>query len=452
MKKNTSRKCLATIIVFLFLGTSLISASGDLIANDPIKSNIPNEQRSGLKDILFDLKMLLLMKIAKFPSLSACVIEDDEVTWSKGYGLYDLENSKHATENTIYNIASITKTITGTALMQLWEQELFDLDEDVNNYLPFSLRNPNFPDDPITFRMLLSHSSSLNYESGVAGVKNYGWLNFSADPPFANYPYPWLEEHLIPGGKWYYSGRWSNVYSPGDYSVYANVNFDIVAYLVELISGECFLEYCNNQIFVPLKMYNTSFNLSNLDIENTAIPYHYHNGEYLQINELSYLLGEFTPPDKYWRVHMYPVGGLYTTVSDLSHFLIAHMNGGVYNGVRILGEDTIEEMQRIQPPGNIEAGLQYYGLAWIIFKDPLIFNVTISGHSGDTYGVSTWMVYIPSENIGAVYCSNGDRQNERHPVLGRLSMIFFLQLLFKKGGYNLFSHIDFGNLGGGIKI
>jgi CubicO group peptidase (beta-lactamase class C family) len=406
---------------------------------------------NGINDTIFDLKMSFLMKLFHFPSLSACVIKGDEVIWSDSYGFYDLEDRKSTTENTIYNLGSISKTITGTALMQLWEQGFFALDEDVNNYLPFSLRNPNFPDDPITFRMLLSHSTSLNFESGFDGVRYYGWLNFSADPPFESYPYPWLEEHLIPSGKWYYPGRWSSTYRPGEYSVYANVNFDIVAYLVELISGECFLEYCNNHIFTPLKMYNTSFNLSELEVENTAIPYHYHNGEYLKINELSYILGEFTPPDKYWRVHMYPVGGLYTTVSDLSHFLISHMNGGVYNGVRILEEDTIEEMHRIQSPGNKESDLQYYGLAWIIFKDPLIFNITISGYSGDTFGVSTWMVYIPSENIGAIYFSNGDRQNERNPLLGQLSMIFFLQLLFKKGGYSLFSHFDFKNFGG-IKI
>ena len=145
---------------------------------------------------------------------------------------------------------------------------------------------------------------------------------------------------------------------------------------------------------------------------------------------------------------MYPVGGLYTTISDLSHFLIAHMNGGVFNDVRILEEETVEEMHRIQPPGNLDGGIQNYGLAWIIMNDPLIFNVTISGFSGDIYGVSTWMVYIPSEKIGAIYFSNGDRQNERNPVLGQMSMISFLQLLFKKGGFNLFSHIDFRNMGG----
>jgi CubicO group peptidase (beta-lactamase class C family) len=445
MNKNGFKKWIVIGILFLLIVTSFSSISIGLNDDNQKKPNIQNEQTSGLRDIIYNLKMLFFMKLAKFPSLSACIIEDDEVTWSNAYGFYDLENKKTATINTIYNMGSISKTVTGTALMQLWEQGLFDLDEDVNNYLPFSLRNPNFPDDPITFRMLFSHSSSLNFESGIEGVQYYGWTNFSSDPPFEGYPYPWLEEHLIPGGQWYYSSRWSSTYHPGELSVYSNVNFDIIAYLVELISAEPFLDYCDNHIFHPLEMYSTSFNLSELDIDNVAIPYHYHNGDYLKINELSYILGEFTPPDKYWRVHMYPVGGLYTTVSDLSNFLIAHINGGVWNGVRILEEETVEEMHRIQPPGNQEGGLQNYGLAWIVFKNPLIFNVTLSGHSGDTFGVSTWMVYIPSVSIGAIYFSNGDRQNERNPLLGSLSMIFFLNLLFKKAGFNLFAHIDFGN-------
>jgi CubicO group peptidase (beta-lactamase class C family) len=432
------KKILSIIIISLLIGCSF-GVQG-LFFEKPTEKT----KTTGFGDIFFNLKMRVLMKLAKFPSISACIIDGDSVIWSNSYGFYDLENKKPATENTIYNLGSISKTITGTALMQLWEQGLFDLDEDVNNYLPFSLRNPNFPDDPITFRMLLSHSSSLNFEAGLNAYSE--WINFSANPPFSFYPYPWLEEHLLPGGKWYYQDRWSSIYRPGELSVYANVNFDIIAYLVELISGEIFIEFCKNHIFNPLEMYDTSFNLSELDIERVAIPYHYHKSEYLQLNELSYLLGDYTPPDKYWRVLFYPVGGLYTTISDLSHFFIAHMNGGVWNNVRILEEDTVKEMHRIQPPGNIEGGLQYYGLAWIIFQDPLIFNFTISGHSGDTYGVSTWMVYLPSENIGVIYFSNGDRQNERNPIFGRLSMILFLQLLFKRSGYNLFLHIDFGNL------
>ena len=139
MRKNTTIKYLATIIVFLFIGTSFISISASIIVDNQNKSIISNGQRNGLENNLFDLKMSFFMKLAKFPSLSACIIDDDEVIWSKGYGYYDLKNKKPATENTIYMLASITKPVTGTALMQLCEQGLFDLDEDVNNYLPLNL-------------------------------------------------------------------------------------------------------------------------------------------------------------------------------------------------------------------------------------------------------------------------------------------------------------------------
>jgi CubicO group peptidase (beta-lactamase class C family) len=438
MRINTSNKFLVIIIVFLFIGASFASVSASLIVDNQVKSYIPKDQKSGLEDIFFDLKMSLLIKLALYPSLSACIINGDEVTWSNSYGFYDLDNRKSATENTIYNIASISKTFTGTALMQLYDQGLFDLDEDVNNYLPFNLRNPNFPDDPITFRMLLSHSSSLNIDSS-----DYYWLNFSADPPLSFYPYPWLEEHLIPGGKCYYSGRWSSNYRPGEYSMYANINFDIICFLVELISGENFVDYCKEHIFIPLGMYNTSFNLSELNINNVAIPYHYHNGEYLHINELSYMLGGFTPPDKYWRMRMYPAGGLYTTVSDLSHFFIAHMNGGVWNGVRILEEDTVEEMHRIQPPGNLDPNTDsYYGLAWTIGINPSGFNVNIMGHGGGIYGVHTWMYYIPDEEIGVVYFTNGDKYFERNVLFRAISGLMVIISLYQKGGFSFFSQSD----------
>jgi CubicO group peptidase (beta-lactamase class C family) len=438
-----TKKILSIIIISILLGCSF-GVQGLFFENsseEPITAN--------LGDVFFNLKMKVFMKLGHLPSLSACIIDGNEVIWLKGYGFYDLENRKPATDNTIYNIASISKTVTGTALMQLWEQDLFDLDEDVNNFLPFNLRNPNFPDIPITFRMLLSHSSSLNPETGISQFRDYIWSNFSADPPFSFFPMPWLEQFLIPGGQWYKSNRWSSTYKPGEYTMYSNVNFDVTCYLVELISGEIFVEYCKNHIFQPLEMYNTSFNLSELDINNVAIPYHYHNGEYLQINELSYLLGEdITPPDKYWRVRCYAAGGLYTTISDLSHFLIAHMNGGIWNDVRILEERTVEEMHTIQPPGNIDpVGNLYHGLAWTIQGTP--FDVNVSGHNGGNIGVVGYMSFIPSEEIGIICFYNSDYIFETNTISLLIDTSLIPMSLFKKGGFNFISHIDLGNIGAG---
>jgi CubicO group peptidase (beta-lactamase class C family) len=191
---------LVIFIASLFIGSSLISVSARITFENQIKSDISSEKFNELKNTFFDLKISLFMKMAKFPSISACIIKDDDDIWSKGYGYYDLKNQKESTPYTIYLIASVTKTIVGTALMQLWEQDLFDLDEDVNNYLPFDLRNPNFPEEPITFRMLLSHTSSLNTNTR----NEYYWMNFSGDPPFSFFPEPYLEEFLKPGGKYYH--------------------------------------------------------------------------------------------------------------------------------------------------------------------------------------------------------------------------------------------------------
>jgi CubicO group peptidase (beta-lactamase class C family) len=437
------KKILSTIIIF-----TLISCSFG-VQGLFFEKKLEKPTTTDFGDLFFDIKIKILMKLSKFPSLSACTIEDDQVTWSKGYGLYDLENKKSATENTIYNVAQITKTVTGTALMQLWEQGLFDLDEDVNNYLPFNLRNPHFPDDPITFRMLLSHSSSLKDDIPINNAygrsRAYSYTNFSGDPPFSFFPYPWIKDHITPSGNSYNPEHWDNKHRPGGYSWYAHINYAIIAYLIENISGEKFINYCKNHIFNPLEMNNTSFNISELDINNVAIPYYYHNdvGKYLQINELS-IDGEIHP-SKYWRILNYPAGGLYSTVMDLSHFLIAHVNEGIWNGVRILEKQTIEEMQTIQPPGNFNPMIQaYYGLSWLFKEDPLIFNVTLMGHYGLSIGITGIMYHIPTDDTRVIFLANGDG------FTGNTMAINFLEIsLFLKGGLKLLNYIDFSKFGGG---
>ena len=429
MRSPNYKKYFSIIILLTLLTTGSMSTSAILIDYNQNKSNIYNFELDSINDNLLDKKISLLMKFAKFPSISACIVKNDQIVWEKGYGYYDLTNEKIPDSNTIYLIASITKTIVGTALMQLFEEGYFTLDDDVDDYLPFDLNNPHFPDDPITFRMLLSHTSSLNTNTR----NEYYWFNFSGDPPFSFFPDPFLEEFLIPGGKYYHENVWSSDYKPGEHAMYANIGFDIISYLVEIISGETFLNYCQENIFDPLEMYNTSFNLSTLNIENVAKPYFYYFGNYYQINELSFIYGDITPKEPYWKIRCFPAGGLYTTINDLSHFLIAHMNNGLYKDNRILDEDTVEIMHNIDPENEIG-----YGLAWMEY--PIGIRYSAMGHGGDIIGVDTWMLYIPSENLGVIYFANGNPAYGLTPIIGSISFRFLLYSLFIEGGLNSFNY------------
>jgi CubicO group peptidase (beta-lactamase class C family) len=415
-KRNMKNKIIGIFVCMLMMTTCIVPVIADTIKNT---SNEP------LNDTTFDLKMKILMRLVGYPSLTACIIKGDQIIWSKGYGYYDRSEQKPATPDTVYNLGSITKTIVGTALMQLYERGLFGLDDDVNTVLPFSLRNPNFPNDPITFRMLLSHTSSLNDNDYTP---NYYWLNFSGDPPFSFFPEPYLREFLVPGGRWYSPSVWSTEHRPGEYGIYANVGFEIISYLVELISGEPFLEYCDTHIFSPLDMKHTGFNLSHFDLNQVAIPYQRYMGRYYTINELSIWWGKNnTPPDKYWRERYYAAGGLYSTVNDLSHFLIAHMNDGVYNGIRILKKETVELMHTILP-GNL-IGSFWYGLGWLNIT---WMGITVSGHGGGNPGVQTIMVYNQTSDVGVIYFADG---SPLYPNSMFYYGLFFYLLYTKEGTF-----------------
>lgn len=86
-----------------------------------------------------------IMKANNIPGLGACIVKKDKLVWIGAFGWADVEGMKPMTEETIQNIGSISKTITATAVMQLWEKGKFDLDDDVNKYLPFPVRNHRFP-------------------------------------------------------------------------------------------------------------------------------------------------------------------------------------------------------------------------------------------------------------------------------------------------------------------
>jgi len=198
------------------------------------------------------------------PGLSACILKEGELVWHNAYGYADIEKNILVTDSTLFCIASISKTITGTALMQLYERGLFNLDDNVNNYLSPDLQvvNPYYPNDPITSKMILSHVSSIIGNSDVIDS-----LVVAGDSPIPLYDF--LKDYLVPGGAYYTDSNYGS-YPPASTYYYSNAGIALLGYMVEAITDTAFDEYCHKHIFTPLGMNETSWFLADLDTSHVA--------------------------------------------------------------------------------------------------------------------------------------------------------------------------------------
>lgn len=331
-----------------------------------------------MKTIDIDSEIQKEMKAHKIPSISTCIIKDTQIVWQKSYGYADAENSIFAASETNYTLMSVSKLVIVTAAMQLVEQELLDLDTDINSYLPFSVRNPHYADKEITPLMLMEHTSGLAHpdtDAEVPGV--YTFYPDDSVPPLCD----WLKEYLVPGGTHYVSGVWKNTI-PGQRELYSNIGAALLAYVVECVSGEDYYDYCRKYIFEPLNMYNTSYNLIDLDLGNVARPY----GE------------NYLPISHYSHIHK-PAGWLRSSLDEFSHFIIAYMYGGEYQGNRILQESTVEKILKMR---NIVSGIC---LMWNRYIDDWY------GHSGGGVGSSTHVEFQKDDKIGIIILSNKENRS-----------------------------------------
>jgi len=327
----------------------------------------------------FDQTIIDFMNSSHLPSMAIAIVKNNGMVWSKGYGDADIKNNKEATNKTVYMLASISKTFTATAIMQLWENDLLDLDDDVNEYLPFNVRNPKYPDVPITFRLLLTHRSSIASRT----------INLFILFSIFRIPYSNLGEYLNPGGNLYSPKNWKD-YPPGEGQTYSCTAYELLGYLVECITNQAFTEYCIKNILQPLDMKNTSYQPSYYTKQQLAV-------QYIYLRQRFFALPEFEDRN-------YASGGLRSNLEDLSHYLIAYMNGGIYNGVNILKNNTVKLMFTPQYPNDQFIG---YGLGWQIFsnRNNSQKNLRI-GHNGAMPGSQTYMFYHVSEDVGIIIFTN----------------------------------------------
>ena len=334
------------VVIMLPLVLSAATHSSDLSSNYPaanaddnlIISTMLQEELDGTTSGL-DSVILDIMQSYAVPGVSACVVWGGEVIWHNEYGWsYPYADPPvPVTDSTIFGIFSISKSVTGTALMQLWENGLFDLDEDINRYLPFEVHNPHcnpeFQEDTVTFRQLLTHTSSI--------LESYGFGTLGATDPTIPLD-EFLEGWLTPGGTYYSPDNYADTWCPGQAYSYGQPNAGLVGYLVEYLTGVSFPDYCRDSILLPLGMTGASWFYADFDTMQIAEPW----------------IGHFTWPE-------FPSGTLKTTALKLANFLIAFMEYGELDGARILDSSTVELMTSVHAcckEGSTGQGLFWYRL------------------------------------------------------------------------------------------
>ncbi|MGH2642013.1 MAG: serine hydrolase domain-containing protein, partial [Actinomycetota bacterium] len=234
-----------------------------------------------------------LMAAGRLPGLSAAVVRGGEVVWSHAWGMANIEAGRRVTPDTLFMLASVSKTVVATAVLQAIEDGLFDLDARVNDVLPFPVRNPVHPDMPITVRQLLTHSSSIRdnwnllIASYVTGDSTMSLRTF-------------LRRYLSPGGADYAPNNFY-AFGPGRSYRYANVGAALAAFLVEAAAGIGFETWCEQRIFAPLGMDRAGWHLAGLPRRELAMPYTWSGNKNAYVET-----GHYGYPD-------YPDGALRTT-------------------------------------------------------------------------------------------------------------------------------------------
>ena len=309
---------------------------------------------------------------ANIAGMAVAIVSSDSIIFTQGYGYSDIQTKEPFTPNTVINIASISKTFVGVALMHLVENGKISLDENVNSLLPFDVLNPHSPESIITPRHLMSHSSGIKDDQDVY-LPSY---HYGGDSPIPLGEF--LSDYLSPSGK-HYSKKNFTKSKPGVEFVYSNIGAGLAGYIVECVSEMTLNIFTKDVIFKPLGMNNTYWFLSEMDLSKHTRLYESEK-KHTQLKNID-LYGLTTYPD----------GGVRTTVTDLSYYLLCIMNKGVHKETRILNEETVIDMLT---PDYIDSYTKFWGIGDQV------------GHGGGDPGVSTGMYYLPKEKLGIIYFIN----------------------------------------------
>ena len=347
------------------------------------------------------LKATIAQVLDRWPGagLAVAVIADGGLTWFYGHGLADVAAKKPITEDTVFRIASITKTFTAIAVMQLWEQGLVDLDAPANDYLRTFRLVPAKPRlSPATVRHLLTHTAGVGYWRRFSdllqpGVGSGDRARRSGAPPLADYYRRGLPVEVEPGTKWAYS----------------NHGFAALGQIVEDVSGQPLDRYLREHIFEPLGMEHSDL------IRSERVRPYLATGYVLRSRGLKEVADREVPTPG--------GGGMYSTAADLTRYIAALLGLAADEHGSVLRPETLATMFRphFQPDPRVPG----MGLAFELGEEG---DQRTVGKTGILAGFHSAMALAPQERIGVLVLSNTGGLDGRGAAVPLATMLLRLRL------------------------
>lgn len=307
-----------------------------------------------------------LVQEQAIPGAVALIVRNGKIVFHQAYGFSDTETKKAMQKDNIFRIASQTKAITSLAVMMLWEEGKFLLDDPVSKYIPefknptilktFNAADSSYTTEPagreITIRQLLTHTSGIDYPA-------IGSTEFKAIYAKAGVPSGIGNDNDVLADKIKILARLPLKHKPGERWTYG-LNTDVLGYLVEIWSGMSFDQFLRKRIFDPLGMNDTWFYLPKEKYNRLVPVYTGNNGEAKKVTGMVFDNVNIDYP-KTEGNYFSGGAGLSSTVEDYAKFLQLFLNNGQYNGVRLLSRKTIELMltNQLQLPDTYPVGLGF---------------------------------------------------------------------------------------------
>lgn len=302
-------------------------------------------------------------------AIQVATIKDGIVSSTAEYG-WAVLNERPMESDTKNRIASLSKTLVGMVAFKLVEQGKLNLDTDISEYLGILVRHPEYPDTPITLKMLLTHTSGLSdkgYQDSLEKVR----------------------EHL----------KTPEAYrdKPGEIHRYNNYGFALLGTICECVSGDSLNRLAKQYFFNPLGM-EASYLGGQLNSNKVAAIYNNKGEVGLSVEDIVDIKNDKTKPGKH--MVLYP-GGLITSASDYAKLLTLFMNDGAYNGTQILSSQTIEQMQTPQLQNNSSQCMVIKKMSGMYNQEYMYY------HTGSAYGTYSLYAYNPDSKTGVVVITSG---------------------------------------------